>query len=76
MLKNLPKEEFGPQIDFREYSFLENPSLPKEVISSNLLPSLHFTLNAGNKKGELGVLIVSIWSVRIGERIVTRGSTL
>jgi len=42
----LPKEEFGPHIDFREYSFLENPSLPKEVISSDLLPFLHFTLNA------------------------------
>lgn len=37
MLKDLPKEEFGPHIDFREYSFLENPSLPKEVISSDLL---------------------------------------
>jgi len=46
MLKDLPKEEFGPHIDFREYSFLENPSLPKEVISSDLLPFLHFTLNA------------------------------
>jgi arabinosyltransferase len=35
MLKDLPKEEFGQHIDFREYSFLENPSLPKEVILSN-----------------------------------------
>jgi len=36
MLKDLPKEEFGPHIDFREYSFLENPSLPKEVKESLL----------------------------------------
>ncbi|CAN6316703.1 unnamed protein product [Urochloa humidicola] len=36
MLKDLPKEEFGPPIDFREYSFLENPSLPKEVKESLL----------------------------------------
>jgi len=46
MLKDLPKEEFGPHIDFREYSFLENPSLPKEVISSDLLFFFNFTLNA------------------------------
>ena len=74
MLKDLPKEEFGPHIDFREYSFLENPSLPKEVISSDLLPFLHFTLNAWQQ--ELCPLIVLIWSVQIGERIVARGSTL
>ncbi|CAL4943035.1 unnamed protein product [Urochloa decumbens] len=36
MLKDLPKEEFGPPIDFREYSFLDNPSLPKEVKESLL----------------------------------------
>ncbi|EEE59420.1 hypothetical protein OsJ_11574 [Oryza sativa Japonica Group] len=36
MLKDLPKEEFGPHIDFREYSFLENPSLPKQVKESFL----------------------------------------
>jgi len=35
MLKKLPEEEFGPQIDFREYSILDNPSLPSEVIKSN-----------------------------------------
>nr|CAB3499050.1 unnamed protein product [Digitaria exilis] len=33
MMKDLPKEEFGPHIDFREYSFLENPSLPKELLN-------------------------------------------
>jgi hypothetical protein len=31
MLKDLPEEEFGAHIDFREYSFLKNPSLPKQV---------------------------------------------
>ncbi|KAG8097557.1 hypothetical protein GUJ93_ZPchr0013g35291 [Zizania palustris] len=36
MLKDLSKEEFGPHIDFREYSFLENPSLPKQVKESFL----------------------------------------
>ncbi|TVU46317.1 hypothetical protein EJB05_05843 [Eragrostis curvula] len=36
MLKDLPEEEFGPHIDFREYSFFENPSLPKQVKESLL----------------------------------------
>jgi hypothetical protein len=31
MLKELPEEEFGPRIDIREYSILDNPSLPSEV---------------------------------------------
>ncbi|KAK7262809.1 hypothetical protein RJT34_30390 [Clitoria ternatea] len=34
MLKKLPEEEFGPQIDIREYSILDNPSLPSEVKTS------------------------------------------
>ncbi|GAB4857978.1 hypothetical protein Ancab_015882 [Ancistrocladus abbreviatus] len=34
MLKELPEEEFGPQIDIREYSFLDNPALPSEVKES------------------------------------------
>ncbi|KAK8471618.1 hypothetical protein PHAVU_003G278500 [Phaseolus vulgaris] len=34
MLKKLPEEEFGPQIDFREYSTLDNPSLPSEIKNS------------------------------------------
>uniref|UniRef100_A0A0D9VVY1 Nucleotide-diphospho-sugar transferase domain-containing protein n=1 Tax=Leersia perrieri TaxID=77586 RepID=A0A0D9VVY1_9ORYZ len=36
MLNDLPEAEFGPHIDFREYSFLENPSLPKQVKESFL----------------------------------------
>uniref|UniRef100_A0A7C9E571 Nucleotide-diphospho-sugar transferase domain-containing protein n=1 Tax=Opuntia streptacantha TaxID=393608 RepID=A0A7C9E571_OPUST len=34
MLKELPEEEFGPRIDIREYSFLDNPALPQEVKES------------------------------------------
>ncbi|WZZ49367.1 hypothetical protein YC2023_049474 [Brassica napus] len=30
MLKELPEDEFGPGIGIREYSFLDNPSLPKQ----------------------------------------------
>lgn len=31
MLKDLPVEEFGPAINIREYSFLNNPLLPQQV---------------------------------------------
>ncbi|XP_074283116.1 arabinosyltransferase XEG113-like [Silene latifolia] len=34
MKKNLPEREFGPHIDIREYSFLDNPALPQEVKES------------------------------------------
>ncbi|KDP31566.1 hypothetical protein JCGZ_15383 [Jatropha curcas] len=34
MLKQLPEEDFGPGINIREYSFLDNPSLPKQVKES------------------------------------------
>lgn len=34
MLKKLPEEEFGPEIGIREYSMLDNPSLPPEVKKS------------------------------------------
>lgn len=34
MLKDLPEEEFGPRIDIREYSFLDNPAVPQEVKES------------------------------------------
>lgn len=35
MLKEHPEEEFGPGINIREYSFLDNPYLPKQVYSSD-----------------------------------------
>ncbi|XWS49431.1 hypothetical protein CRYUN_Cryun12cG0003200 [Craigia yunnanensis] len=34
MLKDLPVEEFGPAINIREYSFLNNPLLPQQVKES------------------------------------------
>ncbi|KAI9083878.1 hypothetical protein K1719_034136 [Acacia pycnantha] len=34
MLRELPEEEFGPGINIREYSILDNPSLPEEVKKS------------------------------------------
>jgi hypothetical protein len=37
MLKELPEEEFGPRIDIREYSILDNPSLPSEVNRCDLI---------------------------------------
>lgn len=44
MLKELPEDEFGPRINIREYSFLDNPSMPKQVTSwDHLMESL--TLN-------------------------------
>ncbi|THU55388.1 hypothetical protein C4D60_Mb11t06030 [Musa balbisiana] len=36
MLHGLSEEVFGPQIHFREYSFLQNPSVPKHVKESLL----------------------------------------
>ncbi|KAF6158862.1 hypothetical protein GIB67_012505 [Kingdonia uniflora] len=34
MMKELPEEEFGPGISFREYSFIDNPLLPKQIKKS------------------------------------------
>ncbi|KAF6158859.1 hypothetical protein GIB67_012502 [Kingdonia uniflora] len=34
MMKELPEEDFGPGISFREYSFIDNPLLPKQVKES------------------------------------------
>lgn len=31
MLKAMPEEEFGPGINIREYSFLDNPLMPAKV---------------------------------------------
>lgn len=36
MLKELSKEEFGPGINIREYSFFDNPRMPKQVKESRL----------------------------------------
>ncbi|KAK6158569.1 hypothetical protein DH2020_005883 [Rehmannia glutinosa] len=34
MLKEFPEEELGPGINFREYSFFDNPSVPQQVKDS------------------------------------------
>ncbi|KAH7835883.1 hypothetical protein Vadar_030814 [Vaccinium darrowii] len=34
MLKELPEEEFGPSINIREYSFFDNPAVPRQVKES------------------------------------------
>lgn len=31
MLKEFPEDEFGPGINIREYSFFDNPLMPKQV---------------------------------------------
>ncbi|PIA51406.1 hypothetical protein AQUCO_01100317v1 [Aquilegia coerulea] len=59
MLKELPEEEFGPKIDIREYSFLENPLLPNQVKNSWLDVQLcqegpH--CNSSNETSQPGVL--------------------
>lgn len=36
MLKELPAEEFGPGINFREYSFFDNSYMPQQVNASDL----------------------------------------
>ncbi|XP_065029426.1 arabinosyltransferase XEG113-like [Musa acuminata AAA Group] len=41
MVRGLSEEEFGPQIHFREYSFLQNPSVPKHVKESLLNVQLY-----------------------------------
>lgn len=36
MLKEMPEDEFGPGINIREYSLLDNPLMPKEVKEDHL----------------------------------------
>jgi len=36
MLKEMPEDEFGPGINIREYSLLDNPSMPKQVKEDHL----------------------------------------
>ncbi|CAH9077595.1 unnamed protein product [Cuscuta europaea] len=60
MLKELPEEEFGPGISFREYSLFENPSMPREVKESWLEVQLCREESRGcqlsNSTGEKGIL--------------------
>lgn len=70
MLKELPLEEFGPGINIREYSFLDNPSVPKEV-------NEYFYFN-----GQVTFLDLSLsgehllFALVTGERIMARCSAL
>ena len=36
MTKTLPESDYGPNVDFRESSFLQNPKTPPSVISNTL----------------------------------------
>ncbi|KAJ4845033.1 hypothetical protein Tsubulata_023177 [Turnera subulata] len=60
MLKEWPQEEFGPGIGIREYSFLDNPSLPKHVKESWLNVQLcqegAQDCHASNKTSPSGIL--------------------
>ncbi|GBG80380.1 hypothetical protein CBR_g30748 [Chara braunii] len=41
MLEAFPVNEFGPQIHFREYSFLSNPRVPQEAGNMPMLGEIH-----------------------------------
>ncbi|XP_052210846.1 arabinosyltransferase XEG113 isoform X2 [Diospyros lotus] len=60
MLKQLSEEEFGPRINFREYSFFDNPSVPRQVKESWLDVQLcqvgSRNCNVSNSTTALGVL--------------------
>ncbi|KAK2989930.1 hypothetical protein RJ640_013854 [Escallonia rubra] len=60
MLKALPKEEFGPGISMREYSFFDNPLMPRQVKESWLDVQLcqegSQNCNVSNSTGRLEVL--------------------
>lgn len=60
MLKDWPEEDFGPGINIREYSFLDNPSLPKHVKDSRLDVQLcqegTQDCHASNKTSPSGIL--------------------
>lgn len=60
MLRDLPEIEFGPQIEFREYSIFENPYMPAQVKESWLDVQLCQDGSQGcevtNSTGPLGVL--------------------
>lgn len=60
MLKEHPEKEYGPGINLREYSFFENPSLPKQVKESWLDVQLcqdgSQDCRISNKTDALGIL--------------------
>ncbi|GFZ08613.1 xyloglucanase 113 [Actinidia rufa] len=60
MLKEMAEEEFGPGINLREYSFFDNPLMPKQVKESWLDVQLcqegSQNCNVSNSTSPLGVL--------------------
>ncbi|PIN26282.1 hypothetical protein CDL12_00960 [Handroanthus impetiginosus] len=60
MLKEFPEEELGPGINFREYSFFDNPSMPQQVKDSWLYVHLCQEGSAGceisNSTSQAGIL--------------------
>ncbi|KAI7993370.1 Arabinosyltransferase XEG113 [Camellia lanceoleosa] len=60
MLKEMPADEFGPGINLREYSFFDNPSVPRQVKESWLDVQLcqegSQNCNVSNSTNPTGVL--------------------
>jgi len=60
MLKELPEEEFGPSINIREYSFFDNPAVPRQVKESwldvQLCQAGSLNCNVSNSMSRPGVL--------------------
>ncbi|KAI7994601.1 Arabinosyltransferase XEG113 [Camellia lanceoleosa] len=60
MLKEMPADEFGPGINLREYSFFDNPSVPRQVKESWLDVQLcqegSQNCNVSNSTSPTGVL--------------------
>ncbi|KAL0329841.1 UNVERIFIED_CONTAM: Arabinosyltransferase [Sesamum radiatum] len=60
MLKEFPEEELGPGINFREYSFFDNPSVPQQVKNSwldvHLCQEGSHGCEASNSTTQVGIL--------------------
>ncbi|PKA64104.1 hypothetical protein AXF42_Ash005116 [Apostasia shenzhenica] len=73
MLKSLPEDEFGRKIGFREYSFLQNPRLPKMVKESytqvQLCEQQSTKCLATNETNRRGILI---WPKHSSEEMILR----
>ncbi|XP_020596119.1 arabinosyltransferase XEG113 isoform X2 [Phalaenopsis equestris] len=90
MLRDQSFEEFGPTIDFREYSFLQNPRLPKQVKESFLevqlceqkLPKCHAT-NRTERQGFIKLpkhstqeMIIQLFSMHKDVRVIEFSSMM
>mmetsp|Transcript_35964 Transcript_35964/g.88593 ORF Transcript_35964/g.88593 Transcript_35964/m.88593 type:complete len:683 (-) Transcript_35964:285-2333(-) len=68
-LRPMPANEAGPNIGFREYSFFDNPSVPKEVLDSKVTVELVDT--CGADKGSACSNGVGVAAPRTMDKIVT-----